>query len=133
MYDGSTLLFVAKAVAEGSPVGLLLAAWVYVVYALARAAEEYVGCVALRVGWTCLASRAGRAVAACVSGEGGGIVALLIRDGAARIARVLRGQCALRIEAAAFLCRWLTCLLLFASTAAVAVDAHSTCDGCLVG
>lgn len=101
MYDGSTLLFVAKAVAEGSPVGLLLAAWVYVVYALARAAEEYVGCVALRVGWTCLASRAGRAVAACVSGEGGGIVALLIRDGAARIARVLRGQCALRIEAAA--------------------------------
>lgn len=40
MYDGSTLLFVAKAVAEGSPVGLLLAAWVYVVYALARAAED---------------------------------------------------------------------------------------------
>lgn len=43
MYDGSTLLFVAKAVAENSPVGLVLAAWVYVVYALARAAEEYVG------------------------------------------------------------------------------------------
>lgn len=70
MYDGSTLLFVAKAVAEGSPVGLLLAAWVYVVYALARAAEEYVGCVVLRVGWTCLASRAGRVVAVCVWGGG---------------------------------------------------------------
>jgi len=42
MYDGSTLLFLAKSIAEGSPVGLVLTAWVYIVYALARAWEEYV-------------------------------------------------------------------------------------------
>eukprot|EP00168_Porphyra_purpurea_P012269 TRINITY_DN3213_c0_g1_i5.p3 TRINITY_DN3213_c0_g1~~TRINITY_DN3213_c0_g1_i5.p3 ORF type:complete len:100 (-),score=40.97 TRINITY_DN3213_c0_g1_i5:268-567(-) len=40
MYDGSTLLFLAKAIAEGSPVGLVLTAWVYIVYALARAWED---------------------------------------------------------------------------------------------
>ena len=44
MYDGSTLLFLAKAIAEGSPVGLVLTAWVYIVYSLARAWEEYVEC-----------------------------------------------------------------------------------------
>lgn len=39
--------------------GLLLAAWVYVVYALARAAEEYVVCLLMRLWWTHQVFRAG--------------------------------------------------------------------------
>jgi len=40
MYDGSTLLFISKALLASSPAGLLLAFWVYVMYRIACVFEE---------------------------------------------------------------------------------------------
>ncbi|GJQ08502.1 hypothetical protein GpartN1_g293.t1 [Galdieria partita] len=40
MYDGSTLLFISKALLASSPAGLLLAFWVYVMYRIACTFEE---------------------------------------------------------------------------------------------
>lgn len=88
MYDGSSLLFVAKAIGENSPVGLLLAAWVYVVYALARAAEEYVGCLSLC--WMVAVSglSCGAGFFMCLRG-GVFIEELAVRGGAMRFAHVV--------------------------------------------